>query len=692
MITLALSTDQRGFAYNATLIASILRRTGRAVWVRCWCRGFLPESFETGRLRVEFRPAVEEVTGKYPWTSGPSAYDRLLVIRDCADWDRCMVMDYDQLALCDLGPLFDLDIGDHLLAAHMQGSGVDMAYAMRVWLKRPMPEGWEHVAGHPYFLMPPLMNLKAMREAGTWEQFLKSHAAFGADEQLSLTAATEGRTLPLPAKWNLFPKLHIREGEVPEGIIHWSGWPKPWHKDAKVWRPDIWEAERATWEHLRMGIWEKPLAIEVEPDDPREVRALLERGWRVVVALGRQTEGKTQDCEVQESRDKNQATREDSAGSLAGAGAATLSRARLQAEDLGLVGFPDLRVVEGKAEFREWLEHEGKMASSVRFGPWCEPHEWLENCAAVPEYCQFRGRMDADGADHIRAWGFDREAHYETHLWPTGGPLPRVMDFSPLRNGTPLAADETLILAIPANGNGSTTRLQIGPAARESRRRSGDPVGVVVFATGAETRHLAHWLCSVRRNFLPYRKLSIHVFTDGECPAGEDLDRIAIPPLGKDELSLERYGILEKEAARFSGMSHLFLLEPNLRVVDAAGEELIGNGLTGVLHAGYHDKGRECFAYEQRIESAAAVASGEGSHYFTGLLQGGATPAFLEAIRFMARGVEQDRLRDLHAVWKAESHWNRCLIDTPPVVVLPPSHARPRWQATEYSPVILALC
>ena len=277
MITLALSTDERGFAYNATLIASILRRTARAVWERCWCRGFLPESFETGRLRVEFLPAVEAVTGRYPGSSGPAAYDRLLVIRDCPDWDRCMVMDYDQLVLCDMGPLFELDMGDHLLAAHMQGPGVDMAYAMRVWLKRPMPEGWEHVAGHPYFLMPPLMNLKAMREAGTWKHFLKAHAAFGADEQLSLTAATEGRSLPIEAKWNLFPKLHIRDGEVPEGIIHWSGWPKPWHKDAKVWRPDIWEAERATWEHLRMGIWEKPLAIEVEPDDLREVRALSGR-------------------------------------------------------------------------------------------------------------------------------------------------------------------------------------------------------------------------------------------------------------------------------------------------------------------------------------------------------------------------------------------------------------------------------
>lgn len=104
-IRLALSTDAKGHSYHATLIASILRRKEVPVHVRCWCRGFLPDSFETGPLKVEFLPALEEVTGKYPGSSGPAAYDRLLVIQDCPDWDRCMVMDCDQLVLCDLAPL-----------------------------------------------------------------------------------------------------------------------------------------------------------------------------------------------------------------------------------------------------------------------------------------------------------------------------------------------------------------------------------------------------------------------------------------------------------------------------------------------------------------------------------------------------------------------------------------------------------
>jgi len=82
MIQIAISTDERGFAFNATLVASILRRASRPVWVRCWRRGFLPESVEVGALRKEFFRAEEEVSGKYPAMSGPAAYDLLRVIRD----------------------------------------------------------------------------------------------------------------------------------------------------------------------------------------------------------------------------------------------------------------------------------------------------------------------------------------------------------------------------------------------------------------------------------------------------------------------------------------------------------------------------------------------------------------------------------------------------------------------------------
>ena len=112
MIRLALSTDAKGHPYHATLIASILRRTALPVHVRCWCRGFAPESFERGPLKVEFIPTDEEVTGKFPGYVGPAVFDRLRVIRDAQDWDRCMVRNQDQLVRCDLAPLFELGPGN----------------------------------------------------------------------------------------------------------------------------------------------------------------------------------------------------------------------------------------------------------------------------------------------------------------------------------------------------------------------------------------------------------------------------------------------------------------------------------------------------------------------------------------------------------------------------------------------------
>lgn len=409
MIRLALSTDARGHSYHATLIASILRRTELPVHVRCWCRGFLPDSFESGPLKVEFLAADKEVTGKYPRNSGPAAYDRLLVIRDCPDWDRCMVMDCDQLVLCDLAPLFEMDLGDHLLAAHMQGPGVDIDYAMRVWLKRPIPEGWEHVKGHPYFLMPPMLNLKAMREAGTWEAFLAAHAAFDADEQLSLTAATEGRTLPLPRKWNLFPKLHIQEHEVPEGVIHWNGYPKPWHPKAQVWRPDIWESEKSSWEQLRMGLWAKPTAIVVEPMDGYGVRALARRGWRVVVVSTR-FDGVEGERKI-DNRDVN---------------------------------FPD--VIKRAVSELPSGPQEIETSDHVRFDGGTAAPTLLERWRHLPGDVVLRGPAKSSEIRQMRVLGYGGERRLKHQEWPTGGPAASVLDFEWGMPSLAVSADEDLYL------------------------------------------------------------------------------------------------------------------------------------------------------------------------------------------------------------------------------------------------------
>jgi histo-blood group ABO system transferase len=645
LITLALSTDERGFSYNATLIASILRRTARAVWVRCWCRGFLPESFETGRLRVEFIHAVDEITGKFPGYVGPAVFDRLRIINDCSDWDRCLIMDYDQVALCDLGPLFDMELGDALLAAKMQGPGVDMAHAMREWIKRPLPDGWEHVGAYPYFSMGPLMNLKAMREAGTWQTLLAAHAAFGVDEQLSLTAATEGRTIGFERKWNLFPKSDIPKDAVPEGVIHWLGWPKPWHKGAKVWRPDIWESERATWEHLRMGIWEKPLAIEVEPEDGREVRALLERGWKVTVVV---------------SPDE----RESSASP------------RMQLEELGLEAFPDLEVRVGcPSDLAELLANLASPPDIVRVGPWTDFGAWLAALPLLPQHLVLRGGMESDELETLRALGYFTACRLKLGEWPAGGPLPRVLDYGPLSPGSPLQSDEAIFLkredrdplpAIPS-------ALRFARSTTRYRAENPKKIGVLVIATAKYRRYIKPLLASIRRNFLVGHDVTVFLYTDGNIRPAPDLRVIPVVHSAWPGMAIRRHAIFNEHAAAFEEMDYLFYLDADMRVIGKVGEEFLGD-LVAVIHPGFHDQSRERFTYEKRAESTACIQPWEGTRYFCSAVQGGTRQHFLAAVSQMAAQIEADSARGVTAVWHDESHWNRYLIDRPPTLVLSPSY------------------
>jgi len=520
------------------------------------------------------------------------------------------------------------------------------------------------VLGYPYGvgdkiakLMPPLVNLKAMREAGTWENFLKAHAAFGADEQPSLTAATEGRTLPLPAKWNLFPKLHIREGEVPEGIIHWSGWPKPWHKDAKLWRPDIWEAERSTWEHLRMGIWEKPVAVEVEPENGREVRALAARGWKVRIWKGIPV----------------------------GADGVSKEQGPPPGGEQPEPIFPDVAVEgTGAQGLKAVLEHEGDRVAMVRFGMWAEADEWLAGCRMLPEYLVLKGAQDAAAVDRVRGWGYVGETRLVAGDWPAGGPLPRVLEYGQPERGRPLGAGEWLYLK---RGRAVVFSEGLHCGARPCPAVSAGPerIAVVAVMTGAHRRWLGPWLKSVQRNFLRGHERRIVIFTDGACPLESGVVVVQVSNEGK----MGRFELLREHASVFAGMDYLFLLDAALVVTGPVEREVLGAGLTAVLHAGFHDQPRERFSYERRELSAACVRAHEGTRYFTGAVQGGRTADYLAAAARMEEGVAADARAGITAIWKEESHWNKCLVEIPPAVVLSPSYGRPEYQATEFPPLVM---
>lgn len=133
-----------------------------------------------------------------------------------------------------------------------------------------------------------------------------------------------------------------------------------------------------------------------------------------------------------------------------------------------------------------------------------------------------------------------------------------------------------------------------------------------------------------------------------------------------------------------NGWDTVFVLSSSLRVMGKVGEEVLGDGLIGVIHPGYHDEENSGFPYERRSASAAHVPAGHGSWYFTGAVQGGKRADLVQALRGMAAMRSADQEAGLEAVWKTESYWNRYLVDVVPSRALDPGFGRPQYQAEEF--------
>lgn len=408
--------------------------------------------------------------GQFPRHVGNAVFDRLQVIRDASDWNRCLIMDHDMLALCDLAPYFKQSFDGNLLMGRMFGPENTLGFQMTG--RGELPHKLKHAENYPYFYMGPMMNLKAMRKEGTWEKLLQAHETLGQDEQMALTIATEGRVKGLGRKWNLVPhwdnladgsegperSLYGTTGEaatwkngLPEGIIHWTGWAKPWHPETKVWRPDLWEAEETSWEALRNGWWEKPRAAVVESVRGRKSVSLARRGWKV--DFFPVTGAKEEEAFLPPSPPKSPASilpwiKEGAA--LAGP-LESAEPLKPMDESPAPPPFPDL-FVHGPLEAAQEDEWAGvelpEEVEFVGFGPGISAPPFLRKRVSLPATIILQGPVALEEMRQLRKIGYTWETRIKRDDWPDGGPAPSVLDFSKGGRASKVGVEEDVYLRV----------------------------------------------------------------------------------------------------------------------------------------------------------------------------------------------------------------------------------------------------
>lgn len=217
------------------------------------------------------------------------------------------------------------------------------------------------------------------------------------------------------------------------------------------------------------------------------------------------------------------------------------------------------------------------------------------------------------------------------------------------------------------------------------RGRPRAQVGLLVIATADYLPFATEMIESARTHLLPGHRIVPFLFSDGLLG-----DRVGFPAA-----TLYRYHVFCEHRERLAAMDYLFYADADMLFVDRVGEEILGR-LVATAHPGYvGTRG----TYEDRPESTACVAPGEGEHYFCGGFNGGEAGAFLGLAETIAARIDTDDRNGIVAVWHDESHLNRYLVDNPPETILSPSycypevlhpHYRALWPVS-YPPKLVAL-
>lgn len=210
-------------------------------------------------------------------------------------------------------------------------------------------------------------------------------------------------------------------------------------------------------------------------------------------------------------------------------------------------------------------------------------------------------------------------------------------------------------------------------------------IGLVTVATGEYGKFLGPLFSSAAQHFVPHCDRSFFALTDAaerSIPAG--VTACPVSNLTWPGPTLVRYHLLLQNAATFSNLDYLFIVDADVIFRENIGEEILSE-IVAVTHYRLGGLATKVLPYERRRYSAACVGWEEGDRYFSGAFVGGKVDRFLALAHNIVKLVSEDSKRHFSAVWHDESYLNRVLIDAPPTKILPDNFLGPQLEQQENS-------
>ena len=201
-----------------------------------------------------------------------TTYYRLFIPELYPEYDKAVYIDSDTICLADIAELYNVDMGNNLIAAIPDG----VVQAIDVF-----KDYVERVVGvsdyNNYFNAGVIvMNLEELRKYKFQEKFiyLLGKIRFEvAQDQDYLNRLCKGRVKILDYEWNRMPIMGKRDGDIK--LIHYNLGSKPWYFDDILYQEHFWEyAEKTEFYNEIKEIGAKYTDADKEKDDANSTKLI----------------------------------------------------------------------------------------------------------------------------------------------------------------------------------------------------------------------------------------------------------------------------------------------------------------------------------------------------------------------------------------------------------------------------------
>ena len=238
---------------------------------------FKIKQYECENINIEFvdlNEQLKEIKEKLYTRNyfSNTTYYRLFIPELYPQYDKAIYIDSDTIVLADIAELYNINIGDNLLAGVPDGA-VQTIEIFRDYVEKVVGV----VDYNNYFNAGMIvMNLKALREYKFEEKFiyLLGKIKFEvAQDQDYLNRLCKGRVKLLDFSWNRMPIMGERDGDIK--IIHYNLGAKPWYFDNVLYQEYFWKYVKETefYDEIKM-IGSKYTEEDKERDDANSAKLI----------------------------------------------------------------------------------------------------------------------------------------------------------------------------------------------------------------------------------------------------------------------------------------------------------------------------------------------------------------------------------------------------------------------------------